>query len=445
MPAIRAHDPIRLHRLAFVGSLLAILLCPGLGEPVSAQGRNPGDQLWATRLSSPGDHADQASSLDTSPDGTVVFVTGRLAGQSPDASDYGTAAYDATTGTQLWARRFDGGNFGAGSELAVSPNGAMVFVTGDASDGYGTVAYDATSGATMWVSHIPAGSGQANDLALSPDGAMVFVTGWSAGGHTGYDYFTVALDAGTGRQVWAQPYDSHMGNDFESDLAVSPDGARVFVTGISPEPLGDDDYATVAYDAVTGTQLWVGRMSVPHRDDVAQAVAVSLDGTRVFVTGYTEGGFVTVAYDAGTGAQQWARRDARGLYAYALGVSPDGSRVFVAGTDGLRYVTVAYDAATGAPVWVNKDSTGEAASSLDVAADGATVYVTGRGSADGYATVAYDAGTGAQQWATLYNGPGGNDWTSDLAISADGASVFVTGESAGVGADFDYATVAYET
>jgi len=112
MLAVRAHDPFRLHRLAFVGSLLAMVSL-GLGGPLYAQGGNPGDQLWATRLSSPGDQADQAFSLGTSPDGAVVFVTGRLAGQSPDESDYGTAAYDATSGTQLWARRVDGGNAAA--------------------------------------------------------------------------------------------------------------------------------------------------------------------------------------------------------------------------------------------------------------------------------------------------------------------------------------------
>src|SRR5439155_1842695 len=157
--------------------------------------------------------------------------------------------------------------------------GAVVFVTGDASDGYGTVAYDATSGATKWAKHFRGGSGQAFDLGLTPDGGMVFVTGWSVGPRTGYDYSTVAYDADTGTQLWARPYDGSEGNDFESDLAVSPDGARVFVTGTSPEPLGDDDYATVAYDGATGSQLWVTRMSVPNRDDLPQSLGVSPDGT----------------------------------------------------------------------------------------------------------------------------------------------------------------------
>src|SRR6266567_3592868 len=48
------------------------------------------------------------------------------------------------------------------------------------------------------------------------------------------------------------------------------------------------DYATLAYNAVTGTQLWVRRYNFPdHGDSHASAVTVSSSG--VFVTGYSQG------------------------------------------------------------------------------------------------------------------------------------------------------------
>src|SRR5262249_29457319 len=61
----------------------------------------------------------------------------------------------------------------------------------------------------------------------------------------------------------------HDGN--ATSVAASPDGSRVFVTGST-----SDDYATVAYDAATGQQLWDSRYDGPTSGrDFAASVAVS--------------------------------------------------------------------------------------------------------------------------------------------------------------------------
>src|SRR5207249_3233233 len=124
-------------------------------------------------------------------------------------------------------------------------------------------------------------------------------------------------------------------NDYDAAtaLGVSPDGSAVFVTGFSYE--GYPDYATVAYDASTGAQLWVMR----YDGGVASALGVSIDGSAVFVTGGTDVGFnddyVTISYDASTGAELWLMRydgpASDSDHAYALQVSPDGASVFVTG------------------------------------------------------------------------------------------------------------------
>jgi hypothetical protein len=201
-------------------------------------------------------------------------------------------------------------------------------------------------------------------------------------------------------------------------LGVSPDGARVFVTGTS-HPQGSDygDYATVAYDAATGTQLWVRRYSAPRErsDDIAYALGVSPDGSKVFVTGRAFYGPTPAHYD---------------------------------------YATIAYDAATGIQLWLKRYAGpaggDDIARALGVSLDGSTVFVTGEslGSTSGndYGTVAYDTATGSRLWAKVYNGPAnGTDEARALAVSPGGSRLFVTGRSEGSGSDFDYATVAYST
>jgi len=259
-------------------------------------------------------------------------------------------------------------------------------------------------------------------------------------------------------------------------LGVSPDGSTVFVTGDSCKdyPCGDSDYATVAYGALAGNQLWASRYDGPadvNSLDDTSAIGVTPDGSTVIVTGSSIGStndydYATVAYAAAGGGQLWVRRydgPASGDdNAHGLGVSPDGLRAFVTGASGgggsgysyLDYATIAYDVYTGAQVWVKRyDGAGhgeDQATALGVSASGPTVLVTGYSDTGfgtdlyDYATVAYDASTGTKLWAKRYNGPGnGADQAHALAMASGGSTVFVTGTSLGSSSGFDYATVAY--
>jgi WD40 repeat protein len=289
----------------------------------------------------------------------------------------------------------------------------------------------------------------------------VFVTGYSA-----YDYATVAYDAATGKQVWVERWNGPFGSyDSASALAVSPDGSTVFVTGSSDDPGNDGffDYATVAYDAATGTQSWE-MLYYDTSDAFATGLGVSPDGSTVFVTGYSRGStgigdYVTVAYHAATGNQAWATHydgPAQGAdVAKALGVSLDGSTVFVTGgSNGSKghpdYATVAYDTATGTQVWAKRygGRRPDTANALGVSPDGSTVFVTGQSKGSNrydYATVAYDATTGTQMWVKRYDGPAhGDDSANALGVNPDGSTLFVTGGSAG-STGYDFATIAYST
>jgi WD40 repeat protein len=317
-----------------------------------------GARLWARRYNGTA-NGNEAFSVAASPDGSKVFVTGST------GYDYATLAYDAGTGARLWARRYNspGNGYDQAYSVAASPDGFKVFVTGSTGYEYATLAYDAGTGATLWARRYngPAnGDDVADSVAASPDGSKVFVTGYSSGG-SWTDFATVAYDAATGAGLWARRYDGPANNaDDAFSVAASPDGSKVFVTGSSDRGWAKGtDFATVAYDAWTGARLWVERYNgAKNGNDGAYSVAASPDGSKVVVTGFSDraatgGDAATVAYDASTGAQLWVARDngpANGEdFAGSVAASPDGSKVFITGwSDGAAtgedFLTVAYAA-----------------------------------------------------------------------------------------------------
>jgi len=436
-----------------------------------------GSILWVKHNGAPDGTIANAVDDVVNEDGSVVFVTGSVRTAST-GDDYGTVAYDAITGNELWSRRHDGPAhaFDRATAIAIDPLGSAVFVTGMISttmDGgdFGTIAYDAATGAKLWSRHHDGnGAGDvASDIGVSPDGSRVFVTGRSVVTRGG-DYTTIAYDAATGAQLWMSRYDGpRKVNDNSRALAVS--GSQVFVTGRSRATGTKFDYATVAYDAATETEDWVQRFDGPSdsypgfNEDDAQAIDVAPDGSQVFVTGYTATGsdelsYTTIAYDAADGSQQWVRfyLGPSRFYAIAnaIDVSPDGSVVAVTGDDvgqfsGADYLTVAYDAATGAQMWARRYAgtvpATEDATDVGFSGDGSDVLVTGYSYADDgitpvYATLAYDATSGVKLWRKRFDDGGKSSSSVARALAVGPSAVFVTGQ-VWHGQNTSYATIAY--
>ena len=321
-----------------------------------------GGRLWASTYDGPAHLGDAVHALAVSPDGSKVFVSGESDGDNFER-DWLTIAYDAPSGTPLWHERL--GSNGSANALAVSPDGTELFVSGSQvppgfSDARATtLAYDAATGSRLWLSAYP-GTGFGGDLAavaVSGDGSRVFVTGNIDVAPYNYDYITLAYDTSTGSQTWVQQYTGPYYMDKAAAIVLSPDGSKVFVTGTSDTAAADQDFATLAYDASTGTEVWVQRFGNPFGEpDTASSVAVTPDGSTLFVTGstYARSGwdYATVGYSAETGDSLGVRRF-NGLrhqydYGVAVAVSPDGSKAFVTGySEELRsssydYVTLAY-------------------------------------------------------------------------------------------------------
>ena len=161
------------------------------------------------------------------------------------------------------------------------------------------MAYDVATGALRWGRRYDGPGGGydvANSLAVSPDGTRVVVTGVAAGGASLNDYATLAYSAGSGTLVWSRRYNGPgNGEDGAAAVAVSPDGSRVVVTGGSNGgTLTGGDYATLAYDTAAGNVLWTRRYSATNngqgvRYDAGAALAYTPDGSSVVVTGFSHG------------------------------------------------------------------------------------------------------------------------------------------------------------
>jgi WD40 repeat protein len=464
-----------LMRAAALGAgLLVVCGCAAAtaGNPATSAGARSagsGTQLWVSRYKGTINGID-ATSVAVSPNGRWVYVTGPSA-VGGSRADYATVAYSAITGARAWVSRYNGpGNgYDYATAVAVSPNGRTVYVTGSVYGGlasvreYATVAYRSATGARRWVSLYPNESPYDRGFAsgrvgmvVSPDGRTVYVTGHatigvSSGGAAGYGFGTVAYAAATGARLWASVAAPAHGSAIPEAIGISPDGTRLFVTGT-----GDPaDSYTVAYNAATGGKLWAS--SSYTGNGLTTSLAVSPGGRTVFVSGSAGArlGLDTIAYDAATGARRWQSRGPPGQ-GWSLAVSPDGSKVFAAGyarDRSMDYLTVGYDAGTGTRRWVTryggpafKDSGALAAA---ISPDGRTVYVTGASSRavssqPDCATVAYAASTGARQWSQRYNGlASGADTGTAIAVSPLGRTLFVTGFTAGATSGEDFLTIAY--
>lgn len=384
-----------------------------------------GQELWAARENGPGNDMDLARAIAVDPSGRRVYVAGYISG--PGSRDIGTAAYDAATGDRIWIAAYDGPVHGddEGFDVAVSPDESRVYVTGRSrggatGDDFTTVAYEAATGKELWAARTgEAGKEAADALAVSPDGGTVFVTG-QRGPDDRSDYLTVAYEAEDpnryGEVLWLATYShSDQGPEAATDMAVSPDGEGVFVTGQSEDPETGSDLATVGYRSDTGEQLWVGRLDgLLGGWDRAEAVAVTED--RVVATGWSivfslpppllqDTVTLTVAYDVDSGRQEWMDRY-DGLPGGDDGVldvaqAPDGSKVYVAGASAppVGYtrtwdsLTIAYDVSTGSREWVTRFDSGNLDFSFAVAAAGGRVFIAGTSFTDtdvaDYHTVAY--------------------------------------------------------
>ncbi len=355
---------------------------------------------------------DRIDGLVLSPDGATLWLAGYFDRVNGEIRG-GIAAVDAATG-QL--RPWRGGEEGDSGGIALSPDGRTVYVAGtyyDERDFRAVIALDTTTGALR--AYGPVGAGIT--LALAPDGGTVYLL-------DAYDDVVYALDAGTLAQRWRVPA---AGFD-PLDLALTPDGSRLFVTDLARFGTG-----LIQLDTATGART---SFSVPIKS--AGPIALSPDGETAYVgraqiTGWPQIGGVAFATRDGA-LLGWAPGANYGYSIDDLAVSRDGAEVFLDGAPTvatrMRFRTAVLDE-TGMPTaWTEPARTETITDVASAVLDASGTAYFARSSdysppRDSVTAVAWD---GALRWRADLGGGG-----AAVTLSPDERTLYLTGTFTSVG------------
>lgn len=287
---------------------------------------------------------DEARGVAVSPDGRQVYAVG--------ATGDGVVWLDRAADGQLTYRGtccngtgIGGGAVGA-AHVAVSPDGAHVYVTSHAGDTLKGFTRNLATGELTTLNDVIApyvGDGSnpllmAHGLGFDPNGERLYVTTTDAGGRT----VTFFRDPTTGILT----LEDTIGNDSSTrDPVVTSDGENLFVAFETFDCLG-------VYDIEPATGLLGGPSSAacqventPALDDVRglaapYGIAISRDDAYVVGVGHADGGFALFARDAVSGELALAQTELDGV-GTVLGLAgardaaftPDGHYLLVVGDD----------------------------------------------------------------------------------------------------------------
>jgi outer membrane protein assembly factor BamB len=470
--------------VSVVTPLPAALPTPGSspGDVGCSIGVRPGCVAWSSRWppkSSPEPEGGRA--ITTTPDGSTVLV----------ASAHTDLAYEAATGRLLWHEPNGAPGVLGGQDIAVSPSGALVVSTGEATHPHpervvsGEIVLTArqpSSGRQLWQSRYrDPGGGPYTARALAVTDRGVFV---AADGLIPRRIAVAAFDPVSGARRWL--HHDRAGQDRlpagatrAVSVVATPDGRRVYASGFRVVDPPHVEWATLAFAGVTGALLWEarypggGRFAAEPKD-----MQLHPDGQLLYVTGWSKQpglsgesfDFVTVAYDTNTGRPAWTggyRSTAAGFpvdsddLGWSVDLSPDGRRLFIAGysedprpdTDAHGYQVEARDALTGAPLWSAAVPSFGATSdheglfgevTVRSSPDGRQVYVAmaahdalsaGRYNFPGntyhdivLAVAGFDSGSGRFLWRGAHPAPNlAATYMRDLAVDPTGRHLYVTG------------------
>ena len=269
----------------------------------------------------------------------------------------------------------------------------------------------------------------------------------------------------------AQPIQQWIGNhngtsnqlDYGRVIQVDASG-NSYIGGSVTNTGAGKDITVIKYNSA-GVQQWIAIYNgTSSSDDWIYGMAID-NGGNVYATGFTTTSasgkdFVLVKFNS-AGSFQWAKQYNGPANlddnANHITIDPWGNVAITGISKGLStaddYATVKYSP-SGSQLWVRRyDGPANAVDDArTIASDrSGNFYVsggsTGIGSDYDFATVKYDS-TGTQMWAARYNGPKNNYdlvYYQGSVVVDSLKNVYITGYSTGLDSTLDYATIKYDS
>lgn len=426
-------------------------------------------------------------SLAISADDRFLYATGGAPGSVT------AFARNPETGAIAWIENeLDEGiaarHFAGADRIQLSADGKHAYV-GSEEDAITLFTIDAVSGALTWAGDVGGTVEALGDIAISPDGARLYVTesSFGAGVFTSWDRDPLTGQLDSAGQTSINPF-------FPAELAIEPDGSHFFGAGSDRLVCFDTDDETSGFHDVAvenpvlqngeagvssipfvvdlamapdgrhlyavsnDTEKTIATFATPAYDflevndeggsapalDGVSSIAVSRDGKNAYATATAEDAIQVFSRNPTTGALNAVHvaRDGIGIVtgldgARSVIVSPDGKNVYAAGS--IADAVVAFTRnPNGQIVFLEKEQNGVGGVAelnnpfaLAITRDGKNVYVA---SSLNYSVsiFARDPATGTlSAGGHFVDGEGGVDGlflAESIAVSPDGRNVYVGGK-----------------
>ncbi|HUI24466.1 MAG TPA: beta-propeller fold lactonase family protein, partial [Candidatus Kryptonia bacterium] len=252
---------------------------------------------------------------------------------------------------------------------AVSPDGKNVYIAGISDNSLVVFSRNPSGGGLTFLQKEldgvggVDGLGGASAVAVSPDGTSVYVVG---GNDSAVAVFSRDVTTGsvTFVEVQKQGVGGVDGLSAASSVAVSPEGTHVYVTGFSSNAI-----AAFARNPITGALSFIQvlKKSAGVNDGLAGAsgVVVSPDGANVYTSGQTDNAVDTFSRDATTGLLTFVEAQKNGIGgvtgirgATSVTISPDAKNVYVTGFNDNSVAVFTRDLIGGTLTFLAKETDG---------------------------------------------------------------------------------------